>query len=340
MERILLVRLSSLGDIIHTVPVAAALRENLPAARIDWLIDDKFSEILGAIPVIDRRVAINLRTLAGVVREIRAADYSCVVDVQGLYRSALIARATGARRIVGFSKDSLREKGARVFYSETQDPGEARHRIHKNLSLLRAFGIEHATPRFPFITEKSDMLMRIRDSLGVAAHKGFAVLCPGSSWPHKRWPAQRFGRLAFYLRERHGLATAVLRGRNEEDLAQEVTGASSGAARIAPRTSLRDVIAVMQEASIVISGDSGPMHIAAAVSTPVVALHGPTDPRQNGPWSPRDEVVSRFASCLCQYRRQCTAQSMCMEAITEQEVFAAVDRRLSTVHQSLDVAQH
>jgi ADP-heptose:LPS heptosyltransferase len=159
----------------------------------------------------------------------------------------------------------------------------------------------------------------------------FALLNGGAAWPNKRWPAERFGRLAAWLRDEHGLSSVVLWGPGESALAAEVVAHAAGAAVAAPETDLRDLVAIARAASIVISGDTGPTHIAGAVGTPIVSIFGPTDPGRNGPWDPEDEILSRYAACACHYQRACRRgpDDWCLRGLTESDVREAVTRRLS-----------
>ena len=346
--KILIVRLGALGDVVHALPVAAALRGRYADAQIDWLVDARYAGLLELVPVVDHRIVISTRGQAGsggarrgerrfdgklgvvsAIRAMRTERYDAAVDLQGLLKSAALARASGARRVVGFDRRHLRERAASLFYTERCHPGAAAHVVDKNLSVLPAFGIHDATPAFPFSVGDSEALSEVRGDAG--ERRAFAVINPGAAWPNKRWPPERFGALAAWLREHHGLDSVVLWGPGEERLARAVAGTSQGAARPAPRTGLRDVIALAGAARLMVSGDTGPLHLAAAVGTPIVALFGPTDPARNGPWSPADISLSRFGACVCHYRRRCRRERACIEEITLQDVCGAIDRRLALV---------
>jgi ADP-heptose:LPS heptosyltransferase len=157
----------------------------------------------------------------------------------------------------------------------------------------------------------------------------FALLNPGAGWPNKRWPPRAFGELAAFIRDACGLTPVVLWGPGEEALAGEVVAMSSGSAIVAPRTTVTDIVALAREAALVVSGDTGPLHIATAVGTPTVSLFGPTDPERNGPFDPRDIAVSRYDSCGCHYDRTCHQDPWCLAGVTVAEVCAAVKRRLA-----------
>ena len=154
------------------------------------------------------------------------------------------------------------------------------------------------------------------------------MINPGAAWPNKRWPPERFGAVARHLRARHGWPSIVAWGPGEEDLARAVVAAAGGAAALAPATSLGELLAIVGAAGLVVSGDTGPLHLAAALGTPIVGIYGPTDPARNGPWSPADVTLSRNRACACHHQRRCTAAAWCLGELGVDEVSAAVDRRL------------
>lgn len=329
MKRILIVRLGSLGDIVHALPAAAALRRAAPDARIDWLVDARHHELLDLVSVIDDAVVLRTPTLRGwidVVRDLRAHRYDVAIDLQGLLKSAVLARASGAPRVLGFSIWHLRERIARPFYSETAAPVESQHVVRKNLALVAALGVPTDRLEFPLDVRESAALADVRRTAGGVP---FALVNPGAAWPNKRWPHDRFGALAAILQRRFGLRPLVLWGPGEEALAYAVAEASNGAALVAPRTTISDLVELARAASLMVSGDTGPIHLAAAVGTPIVGLYGPTSPARNGPWEPDDLCLSRFDACRCHHQRRCTARAWCLGDISVGEVVAAVERRLA-----------
>lgn len=324
--RILVVRLGALGDVVHTVPAVAALAAALPEARIDWLVDRRHAPVLELFALPVRRVPVDpsgsWRETVRAVRALRAEDYDVALDFQGLLKSALLARFSGARRAIGFARAALREPLAAAFYTEAVPVPRAGHVIHKNLALLSALGLS-----------QREVLMPLADDVRLAfAGAGVrpVVLNPGAGWPNKRWPPERFGELAASLARDRGLPTVVTWGPGERDLAQAVVAASDGAATIAPETSIRDLVTLLGRARLVVSGDTGPIHLAAAAACPIVGIYGPTDPARNGPWSPADISVSRFDACACHHKRRCTAARWCLDEVGVAEVAAAVARRLES----------
>ena len=339
MKRALVVRLGALGDIVHAIPAAAALRRAWPDARIDWLVSAKHAAILELVQGIDRRILVNDRggasaglSVPAAIRELRRGAYDVAFDLQGLMKSALLARASGASRVAGFAAPYARERLAPLLYTDTYDPGagglhdprDSRHVVALNLGLLSIVGITPAAVEFPIQAVSSHVALHIHRNTGGR----YALVNPGAAWPNKRWPAARLAALAAELRARHGLTSVVLWGPGEEALASEVVAGAGGAALLSPPTSVADLVALSRGAALMVSGDTGPLHIAAAVGTPIVGIFGPTRPARNGPVSPGDITVSRDTVCQCHHQRQCRLARMCLLDIEVAEVVAAVDRRL------------
>lgn len=332
MKRILIVRMSALGDIVHALPVLAALRAAYPEVEVDWLADRKYAGILGFVDGLAERI-IGRPALSKAVGVMRARHYDVAIDLQGLLKSASMARLSGADRVIGFEQRALRERAAAWFYSETAPVPDDVHIIHKNLSVLPLLGVTDARVRFPFTIPRSAIADQAASEAAARGANGFALINPGAAWPNKRWPGERFGAVARHLRDRHGLRSLVLWGADEAPLADAVVHGSSAAAVRAPKTNLGDLLALSATASMVVSGDTGPLHIAAAMGAPIVGLYGPTWPERNGPWDADDIVVSRANACECHHKRECRrgAADMCLNEITIESVKDAVDLRLQRV---------
>jgi lipopolysaccharide heptosyltransferase I len=298
-------------------------------------------------------IPIERPTLSGwldAAKAMRQRRYDVALDFQGLLKSAVLSRMSGAARVIGFSLWHLREKTARPFYTKTdgaldgsfrRQPEEAAiqpddavlqsddsHVIFKNLRLLRAVGVHDRRVTFPLAQPPSDALAAVRATIGGDAP--FALINPGAAWPNKRWPPERFGEVAAFLREVRGLPTFVLWGPGEEEIARLVVAASNGGARLAPPTRLPDLLALSRGASLIVSGDTGPLHVAGAAGTPAIAIFGPTDPARNGPWSDGDVTISRFHTCRCHYERRCHEPRWCLADVAVAEVTAAIQQRLAT----------
>ena len=205
------------------------------------------------------------------------------------------------------------------------DVRETRHVVEINLGMLTRLGVDVGRPEFPIDVTESAAARRAAEQTGGR----YALLNPGAAWPNKRWPPDRFGNVAAALRDRHGLMSVVLWGPGEEALAREVVVASGGAAIATDRTTIGDIVELARGAAVMVSGDTGPTHLAGAVGTPLVGLYGPTRPTRNGPMAREDETVSRDAICQCHHLRRCKLDRMCLLDIEVAEVVSAVERRLA-----------
>ena len=341
VRRVLIVRLGALGDLVHALPAVAALRDAWPEAQIDWLVDARYRALLDFVPVVNRVVVVGGAggALPAVVRSLRRERYDFALDLQGLLKSAALARLSGATTVAGFATSMLREPAARFLYTTQADADEGGHVIAKNVGLLRVLGVASASAsgprhpvgpdrwRFPLAVPETGIVEAVRRDLGIGQDHRFAVLNPGAGWPNKRWPPERFGQLARHVSERQGWPSVVLWGPGEQALAESVVAASAQTAHIAPPTGLGDMLAVIREASLFVAGDTGPLQLAAALGTPTVGVFGPTNPARNGPWSPSDISLSRFDRCECHHKRRCRRTTACVEEIGVDEMMDAVDRR-------------
>jgi lipopolysaccharide heptosyltransferase I len=329
VNRLLIVRLGSLGDLVHTLPSVAAIRRTHAGAEIDWLVDAAHREFLALVPVLSSVVALEAPTPAGwmnVLGRLRARRYDAALDFQGLLKSAALTRLSGAARSIGFDRPSLREPAAAPFYRERIVIEPNVHVIQKNLRLAAAIGSTTEALEFPIAETAS----RAAEIVQAAAPAGFVLINPGAAWPNKRWPADRLGRLARWIADQHGMRSVIVWGPLEREIANDVVRHSGGAATEAPPTRLADLVALARAARLMVSGDTGPTHIAAAVGTPIVALFGPTDPNRNGPWRTDDVSLSKYSECECHYERRCRrgAARWCLATISEDDVHRAVGARL------------
>jgi heptosyltransferase I len=316
VERLLIVRLGAMGDIIHTLPAVAALRGAFPEATLGWLIEERWAELLCTLstprsgprsaqrPLVDRVHTVNTRQwraapfsvatwerMAASLSDLRAARYETAIDFQGALRSSLLARWSGAPIIYGATQP--RENLATMFYTR-QFIMRGQHIVEQNLSLAGSLAkrkLEISKAEFPIDDAAQQECDR---RLKAAGTQDFALLNPGAGWGAKQWPAERYGEVARKLAE-NCLKTLVNFGPGEEDLARSVETASGGTAETFTG-SLTQLIAFTRRARLFIGGDTGPMHLAAALGIPVVAIFGPTDPLRNGPFGTRSTVLRSSAS--------------------------------------------
>ena len=335
MNRFLIVRLGSLGDVVHGIPVAAALRHEYPTSRIDWMVDPRYVELLNLVVGLDRRIGVDPRAIKRgearrrfrqTLRELRDTGYDAAIDLQGLLKSAMLARSIRAHQTIGFPRRHLREPLARLFYTDAPDPGLATHVIYKNLALLAPLHVTDLRVRFPLEIPRTPTTTQIIHRF---ERRDYALVNPGAAWPNKRWPPANFGAVAAAIEREFGWRSLVLWGPGEQELAHEVVAQSGGAAEISPPTTITDLVGLARGARLMISGDTGPLHIAGAVSTPIVALYGPTRPDRNGPWGLADVSISRVQQCSCVYERKCKKTERCIDDISVAEVISAVQRRVA-----------
>jgi heptosyltransferase-1 len=323
IERLLIVRLSAMGDVIHTLPAAQALRDAYPNAMIGWLIEERWAELLCAPgtprrgprsaqrPLADwvhpvsltqwRKSLFTLPTLQQIAKtwnDVRAARYDVAVDLQGAIRSAVLARWSRARVVYGAAEP--RESPASLWYTRPVLASGA-HVIEQNVSVAAA--VAGRKMSVPPIALPHDPAAEQRMSQGLAQRgiRGYAILNPGAGWGAKRWPAQRYGQVAKALAA-IGLRSILNCGPGEENLAREAEAASEGAAQ-SMTCSITDLIALTRRAQLFIGGDTGPLHMAAALRIPVVAIFGPTDPARNGPYGTQSVVLRNPASPTTHARR-------------------------------------
>jgi lipopolysaccharide heptosyltransferase I len=324
----LVVRLGSLGDVVHTLPAVAALREAFPCARIDWVIEEKWAPLLQGSPDVNEVVQLDrtsFATIRGCLRRLRAAANDCVLDFQGLYKSAVLARLSRAPKRVGWDRRFAREGGSALFYTHHVAP-KAAHVVDQNLELVASVGARIEAVRFPLVvsSEIENQIARLLLSQGVGE---YFVLSPGGGWRSKCWPPELYGELCRRLTERTGWRGVINYGPGESELAEAVRQSAAKSDPVCCSVPLDQFMALLRRAKLVVAGDSGPLHLAVALGTPVVGLYGPTDPARNGPYSKVDVVVRNAAAEETTYRRG-DEYSPAMLSITVEQALAACERRL------------
>jgi lipopolysaccharide heptosyltransferase I len=324
--RFLLVRLSSLGDVVHALPAAAALRDTFPDSGVDWVIEPRWARILEGNPDLNEVIPLHRKSAGGLattIRKLRAAKYTCAIDFQALYKSALLAFASGAPRRIGFSSSYAREGLASILYTDCLNPRGA-HKVQHNLTLAGRAGAQKSTPRFPLAIHPRDD-EHVTRQLAAHGHGEFFVLNPGGGWRSKCWPAARYGELHRSLAQRYGWRGVVSFGPGEEDMAREVIQAAGNPPPIAIPLELGPLLALLRWAKFVVSADTGPLHLASALGAPLVGLFGPTDPSRNGPYFSDAIVIRNPMFSTTTYARD-ASYSPSMLSITVEQVVQAVER--------------
>lgn len=330
MKRILIVRMGSLGDIIHTLPAAATLKRAFPEAEIDWIVEKHWSPLLERNPQISRLQIVETRrwrrslseagtwrSLIESIGRLRDRGYDCALDFQGLIKSAVVARLSGAERVLGFERRELREPAAGVFYTScAAPPANGAHVIERNLALAAAAGARHPVLEFcfgPVLATRGDM-------------PGFVLVGPSAGWRAKQWPEENYAELIVRIARDLGRPVGVNCGPGEEELGQRIVDLAAAAKPRLLRPSVAELIALVSQASLMIGGDTGPVHLAAARGTPVVAIFGPTDPARNGPVGAPARVL-RTPEAATTYARR--AERDAIRQVTVEQVFDAAAELLA-----------
>jgi lipopolysaccharide heptosyltransferase I len=350
-QRILIIKPSAIGDIVHALPVLNLVRRRWPAARISWLVTPVCAGLLEGHPLLDEVILFDRKRWGGMwrsprlfgewrrfTRELRERRFDLVIDLQGLFRSGWLAWKTGAPVRVGFA--NAREF-APLFYSHRVpiDTPE-QHAIERYVKLARFIGCDDGPIEFPFATtdadrEHVDRLLRTAleapggPSLqgwatGEGALPRYAVLLPGTNWETKRWPVEKFAGMVGPLRERFGLVSVLAGGPDAGAMAGQIPGAVD----LTCKTTLRQLTALLERADLVVANDSGPMHIASALGRPLVTPFGPTNPVRTGPFGRMDSVIRLDIACSPCYSRHCSHKS-CLRGLEVEPVIRLAGEQMA-----------
>jgi heptosyltransferase I len=303
-SRILVVRLGAMGDIIHALPAVASLKQSYPGSHLTWVVEPKWAALLEENPFLDRVILLRRDTPASLFqswRELRARAYDFAVDFQGLIKSALVASAAHPGRIYGFPNDQLRERAAAFFYSDRVASHSA-HVVDRNLDLAAAAGATAALRTFPLPPGRPEGDLPAGD---------FVLASPAAGWRSKQWPVEHYRALATRIRRDLGIPL-VLNGPPGASL-PPMEGA------LPHFSGLPGLIHATRRAAAIVGVDSGPMHLAAALGRPGVAIFGPTDPARNGPYNGAIQVL-RSATAITTYKRGASIDES-MRAVGPDEVF-------------------
>ncbi len=334
--KILVIRLSSLGDILHALPAFAGLRAAFPDAKIDWLVGKSAGFLLSAVPGINTvhtfdKTALFQPTLRSplwrLIRKLRAEHYDFSIDFQGLLKTAFLGCMSGANIRIGFPKNMARETPAHWFYNRMPcKPEQTLHVIEMNRLLAGCIGAEIVKTELELVVDDKDARY-IESLIEKNGLNKFVVLNPGGGWPSKTWKPEYFGQLADKIQRELNHQVVVTTGPGEESLYEAISAHCRATLPIHIQISFLQLIPLLRKARLLIGGDTGPFHLACALNTAVVGIYGPTCPVRNGPWGKNDEVVVHALPCSLCYKRECPTDNACMD-IGVDEVFAAVTRRM------------
>jgi lipopolysaccharide heptosyltransferase I len=290
-----IVKLSSVGDVVHALPVAAALRSRFPHGRVSWVVERREAALLQGNPDLDDVIRVDTRrwrrlqaltSMGGVIARLSRSRYDVAVDLQGNVKSGVLTAVTGAPLRIGLTAFSCREPLNALFTNRrVQPPASARHIVDQLLSLLAPLGGPAGSPMFRLPSEPAAEAAAgaFLTGHGLTEEDRIVVLNPGAGRADKRWPVARFGELARRLHLEVGATVIVAWGPSEMDQARSITAAAP-AALLAPPTNLEGLVALLRRVRVMVAADTGPLHLAAALGARCVGLYGPTDPARNGPY--------------------------------------------------------
>lgn len=343
-KNILLIRLSSLGDVLHGTPVAKTLRAHFPAAKISWIVGEKSQEILQGNPYLDKiivwqREKWEEELRKGVLRksyasfhlleeQLKEDQYDLTIDMHGLLLTGLISWRSGAPMRIGFARA---KEGSPFFYTHKVKSPTQMQIVHHYLQLLQPLGLQKGCPQMvmPVAADHHRFADNLLRSHGIKEEDMVLAISPFTSWATKCWPAAYFAALVNFLQD-DLQAKVILLGAPDDLplLAKIVAGSSRPVINLAGKVNLKELAAVMQKSHLFIGGDTGPLHIAAAVGTPTLSLFGPTNPHIYAPVGENHAVIVSDVACRYCHKRACE-NFICMESIGLEEVYRAVRKMLN-----------
>lgn len=335
MIKILIVKLSSLGDVIHTIPFLTSLKQAFPDSSIHWLISRSFKNIIEEIELIDKIHIFERERWRGMKNCIRYSNeifnlfhriaqehYDIVIDFQGLFRSGLVTYFSHAPRRIGFK--NAREFAYFAYNEKVNIPDFIQHAIDKNALLVEQATQQKAIVHFPAIC---DAEIQQKTKQWILENKINIALIPGARWDSKKWSVENFSELTKRLQKCPKIHFLVLGGKSEQNL--ECYFKNSNTTSLLGKTTMLELASILQQVSLVICNDSGPMHLSVAVQTPVLALFGPTDPKKTGPYGTQHHVLQANMACSPCRNRTCHKKNWCMNEITVEQVENEIQKMIA-----------
>lgn len=331
-NNILIVKPSAIGDVIHALPVAHSLKQQYPTSRITWIVEKPAYDLLRNNPDIDEIIIFDkpkFKSLAGLVkyapefsRMLKLRQFDLAIDLQGLFKSAAIAALSGAKQRLGYC--NMRELSQWVSLPVCGQNSQG-HIVERYLDVARFVGCEVSDVVFSLniTAEEAANAAAAAKQAGLPTGQSYAVLAPGTNWPSKCWPTGHFAQLANEMIQM-GITPVIIGGPGDVSLAAQIIAKAPKAIDLTGKTTLKELAYLIKNASFFVGGDTGPMHLAVAVQTTVIALFGPTDPKRNGPYGQGHIVLTIKDNCRQCWKRQCPNGKQCMAAIEVNQVMDAV----------------
>lgn len=346
---ILIVKMSAIGDVIHTLPALNAVRKHYPDAHITWLVEEAASDLVEGHQALDRvliskrkrwargllgssRLEI-IREAYSFVKELRDTRYDLVLDFQGLLKSSVLIGLCRGKRKIGFDKGMEHQERSYLFLNERVPPVDMdNHALLRGMMLLDAIGIQSREIVFdlPLLDQHRNMADDLLMRHGPREFKVLAAIHPAAKWETKLWSNQKFSILADRLIEEHGAGVVFTGNKGDRRIIQDIMSGMKGeAANFAGEATLKTLAAFYEKTDFLVSTDTGPMHVAAAVGTPVVALFGPTAPWRTGPFGNGHQIVRAQIDCSPCFKRACETVD-CMKQITVEQILKSVETVVSS----------
>jgi len=340
-QKILIVKMSSLGDVIHTLPALATLRKNYPQAFIAWVIEESFQDLLHNNPDLDEVIVVRLKhwrrhwdmkslnEFFAFFRKLRRHRFDVLLDFQGLIKSGLIAFLSGIPQRMGYHPANCRER-MNSWFTNWKVPfiDKKTHSVDKNLFLVKTFGAKTTVMEYSIMVpkeaeESARHFLRSNPDLTASPIVG---IHPGVGYKIKSWELSRFAELSDRIAKELGCNILLTWGPGEEEKINALSAMIKSRHWTAPPNNMANSLALFKRLNLLVSCDTGPVHICASYSVPTVAIHGPTDPSLLGPRAPIHEAVYQVLPCSFCYKRSCPTQNECMTGVTVEDVFKAVKK--------------
>lgn len=327
-KKILIIKPSSLGDIIHSLPFLNVIKNDFEFSKIHWVVAKGLECLLENHPMIDKLWVINkdewknirklkntFAEISNLYRELRNESYDIVIDLQGLLRSGILTNAANAPLRIGFMEA---REGSTIFYTNKIQGGKETHAVDRYLKIASAMGCDIDNVIFPLpLIFESESVVDLKIKI-----KEYAVLVPGARWKTKQWFPERFAQLSSLM----NIKSIVIGSRQDKEISDYIQAHSGGKAiSMAGQTDIKELISLMRSAKLVVANDSGPMHIAAACGVPVVAIFGPTNPVRTGPYGKNHIVIKSDIPCSPCYKRKCKTLK-CLNDISVAQVSEGVNK--------------
>ena len=339
-KNILIIKLSSLGDVIHALPSLRTLRQLYPKAHIAWIVEEKCKDLLYNNPDLDELIVVRIRhwrrhwnmqswrEFKASLKQIRGR-FDLVIDMQGLIKTGVIAFLTQAPRVIGFDKHDCRER-PNAWFTHEKIPfmGKKVHVVDRYLAMIQALGAETVSRDFPLVVPETaeahiEAFWKANPELPA---KPIVAIHHGVGFATKKWPMERFAQLGDHIAKKLGFNVMLTWGPGEEEAVKKLSGQMKEKHWVSPKNTLHESIAMLKRMSLCIGCDTGPMHLSAAQGVPTVSLFGPTNPVYSRPHGSNHEVVVKLQPCSFCHKHSCPTQIECMTAITVDDVFSAVQK--------------